>query len=197
MPSRLVGSQQRMFRRASAAAAALVLAAGIGAAMAPTASAAPVSSATAVHAAAPDAAYLVEPIYNLQSDLCLDIGANSAIQNTCDSSKPTQQWEIVPAATEHYYMLEDTNANCLGISGASTAQGAPAVITSCAATTNREWHIESIVISGTYEEVHFRNRNSNLCLTDDNGSMSPGNLVNQSTCTSDAATIWFESTDAF
>ena len=124
------------FRRTSAAVAGLVLATVMGAASAPAASAAPAVSQS------PAAEDLVYQLLNYGSyGLCLDIasGSNQSIVNTCnDMPDATQAWEFPGISPAPYVQIEDLNANCLGVEGASIAQGADVVITSCALTTNRK-----------------------------------------------------------
>lgn len=175
--------------RRVAAVAVVAVAAGIGVASAPVASAATTNSAS------PNIILYAEHIYNYRSDLCMDIrsGSNQAIQNKCvESPSPaTQVWET-PKNSAGYIILEDLHANCIGINGASKAQGAPAVITSCANTANRQWKVKDITtINGTQLD-ELVNRNSGLCLTDDHGSTAAGEELNQSTCTGNAAMLWFE-----
>ncbi|HUN30462.1 MAG TPA: RICIN domain-containing protein [Trebonia sp.] len=177
-------------RRASAVGAGLVLAAGLGAAAAPIASAAP--------AASPSPAVVIP--YQLQNygsyGLCLDTasGSNESIVNTCGylaDVPPTQAWSFEHISPSPYIQVEDLNGDCIGVEAASKAQGAEVVLTSCALTTNREWDPVYVkTVDGTYM-YEFVNRNSALCLTDDNDSDAPGHEVNQSTCTGNDAMLWY------
>lgn len=165
-----------LLRRGIAATAGLVLAAAIGLSTAPLASAAP-------------AGWL--EVTNWESKLCLDTPADyTALQEQCTGSL-TQYWDITNL--EIPILLEDGTGHCLGILDSSTAQGTDAVLTSCADTNNRMWMINPVGNStipgiGLY---HIVNVNSNLCLTDDNGSAAAGSHLNQSTCTDDDATLWY------
>lgn len=129
--------------------------------------------------------------------LCLDTPNNTAQMETCDIGSgdlnPTQFWTDpqVAAPDEGLNYLEDANGYCLGVEGSSDAQGAAVVLTSCASTPNRWWEIAYDTTIDGYDLYQIRNWNSNLCLTDDNGSTAVGTHVNQSTCTSDGATMWF------
>jgi hypothetical protein len=190
MLTRLGPLHRHMSRRTSAVVAGLVLAAGIGAASAPIASAATATSQS------PASIVGVYQLYNYGSyGLCLDIasGSNQSIVNTCDYMpvRATQAWEFPPISASPYVHIEDVNHNCLGVEGNSVAQGALVVITSCALTTNREWdpvYVKTVYGTAMYE---FVNRNSGLCLTDDNDSDLPGHKVNQSTCTRNDAMLWY------
>jgi Ricin-type beta-trefoil lectin domain len=180
----------RIPRRTSTVVAGLVLAAGMGTASAPVASAATPATSQLPAAVVP------YQVMNYGSyGLCLDIasGSNQAIVNTCASSSvpPTQAWEYEHISPSPYIQIEDLNSNCLGVWGASKAQGANVVITSCALTANREWDPVYVkTVYGTYM-YEFVNRNSGLCLTDDNDSNVPGHKVNQSTCTKNDAMLWY------
>jgi hypothetical protein len=177
-------------RRASAAVAGLVIAAGLGAASAPVASAAPVASQATAATTVP------YQVLNYGSyGLCLDIasGSNQAIVNTCayQNIPATQAWEFEHVSPSPYVQITDLNGNCLGVWNDSKAQGANVVITSCALTPNREWdpvYVKTVYGTFMYE---FVNRNSALCLTDDNDSNVPGHKVNQSTCTKNDAMLWY------
>jgi Ricin-type beta-trefoil lectin domain-like len=169
---RKLGSPTRSVRRMTAASAGLVLVIGVCVAAAPTASA---------------DVYLEYRVVNYESGLCLDIVSGKALQEGCSDSNA---WFFPPAAAAGYTMVEDLSDDCLGIEGASTAQGAPAVITSCAATANRQWLMDSFTDANGITVYEVISRNSDLCLTDDNGSKSAGGEINQSTCTGDGATLW-------
>jgi pectate lyase len=178
-----------MPRRTSAVVAGLVLAAGAGVASAPIASAAPATSQS-------PATVLFYQLLNYGSyGLCLDkaSGSGQSIVNTCanGSVPPTQAFTFRSISPSPYVQIENLNTNCLGVAGASIAQGANVVVTSCALTTNREWdpvYIKTVYGIYMYE---FINRNSGLCLTDDNDSDLPGHKVNQSTCTKNDAMLWY------
>jgi hypothetical protein len=182
--------RRHMPRRTSAVVAGLVLAAGTGVASAPIALAAPATSQS------PAAVFIAYQVLNYGSyGLCLDkaSGSGQSIVNTCanGSVPPTQAFEFKPISPSPYIQVENLNDNCLGVEGASIAQGANVVVTSCALTTNREWdpvYIKTVYGIYMYE---FVNRNSGLCMTDDNDSDVPGHKVNQSTCTKNDAMLWY------
>jgi hypothetical protein len=190
MRTRLSLLHRHLPRRTAMVVAGLALAAGIGTAAAPAASAAPAA------AQSPADIVGVYQLFNYGSfGLCLDIagGSNQAIVNNCDLMpvRATQAWEFPTSANPPYLRIEDTNHNCLGVEGNSTAQGAAVVITSCAATPNREWQIVDVKTVFGIDLYEFVNRNSGLCLTDDNDSDVPGHKVNQSTCHSNDAMLWY------
>jgi Ricin-type beta-trefoil lectin domain len=187
---------RHMPRRTSAVVIGLVLAAGIGTASAPIASAAPATSRSAARVVSPSQVIMSSQVVNFGSyGLCLDkaSGSNQSIVTTCAYMPipPTQAFSLEPVSPYPYIQIENLNHNCLGVEGDSIAQGAAVVVTSCALTKNREWDPVYIkTVNGIYM-FEFVNRNSGLCLTDDNDSDVPGHKVNQSTCTKADAMLWY------
>jgi hypothetical protein len=189
MLTRLGPLRRHTPHRTPAIVAVLVLTAGIGAASAP------VASAVSTPSQSPAVVAIPYQLLNYGSyGLCLDQahGSNQSIVNTCAYSPPaTQSWAFEPISPSPYIKIEDLNSNCIGVEGASIAQGADVVVTSCALTSNREWDPVYIkTVDGIYM-YEFVNRNSGLCLTDDNDSDVPGHKVNQSTCTKNDAMLWY------
>ena len=156
----------------------LVLAAGVGVATSPAASAGSV---------------LFYPLHNYNSDLCLGISGGTAtagspaIQWTCNLSK-TQSWGFPPTSNGYVNAVNLYNM-CLDVNGASKAAGASVIQWYCNGGANQQWYPKVI---RSYPFVYnLVNRNSGMCLDVNGASKAAGAAVIQWYCNGGTNQEWF------
>jgi arabinogalactan endo-1,4-beta-galactosidase len=87
-------------------------------------------------------------ISNLLSGLCLDISASAAVENTCATSTPSQEW-MFNSTTNGYYTIQNQAAGqpVLGIQG-TPAAGAQLNVSSAAGSQTQQWLLRPVFFRG-------------------------------------------------
>jgi Ricin-type beta-trefoil lectin domain-like len=149
------------------AAILLTAPAAIGATVAPSSAA-----TTATHASHPVASHPVATatrnaprigadttlgfVLNYNSGRCLGITGGEheapAVQFTCLSGHPDQQWHTGAANSAGYYQIVNGDGQCLGVQGGSTAQGARVYGWNCLGPSHPDqyWLYDGNITCGTY-----------------------------------------------
>ncbi|WP_238412033.1 pectinesterase family protein [Saccharothrix deserti] len=163
----------------SNAAAALVLAAGVVAAVSPAAHAAvPVSGTT----------YQVSVT---KSGKCLDVAAGSTVngglvqQWGCSGDK-WQQFTLNSAASGTYTLVNVNSGKCLDVPNGTTQSGVQLQQWSCSGASNQQWRLTASG-SGTYQII---NAASGLCLANKDASTDSGAPIIQESCTANTNKQW-------
>jgi hypothetical protein len=179
-------------RKLAHIAAAVVSTAALAVMLSPSAAgadaSAPAASAAGVSASAP--VVLFYHFMNFNSDLSLGTAGVGAVQKTYVQRELDELWSAtLPAPTRGYQTFENLNRKCLGIAGASRAQGARAVAWTCNNHRDQQW--KAIVISQPPAVYEFQNLNSGLCLSIAGASRRSGAAVIQRRCLRQLDQRWF------
>ncbi|MGH3166421.1 MAG: RICIN domain-containing protein [Trebonia sp.] len=131
---------------------------------------------------------------NFQSGICLDINSSGdVVQATCDgSASQNWQWGGIDISRGEYsfHQIINSNGECLGVSGDSTAEGARADVAACSGNADQYWEsltYFTICEQGETEYYLLENEASDYFLSVVGDSNSSGASVDleetQSGCT--------------
>ncbi|MFG2798345.1 RICIN domain-containing protein [Streptomyces pseudovenezuelae] len=115
---------------------------------------------------------------------------DNAGQETLDIRQVTfaAGWPVIagPLGASNNHLLNRNSGKCLQISGASTADGAVAVQSTCTGVSHQLWTRTAVI--GGY--VTFTNVRSGKCLEVAGASTANGAALDQATCTAVANQQW-------
>ncbi|WP_327188017.1 RICIN domain-containing protein [Streptomyces sp. NBC_01334] len=111
----------------------------------------------------------------------------TVVQQTANQSTSYQHWGAVPDGD--YYSFDSLVAGNLGIDGASTANGAAAIVATPSGDANQDW---LLAYNANYPDGTFQlyNKKSGKCLGIDGASTANGAQALQFTCDGSANQGW-------
>jgi V8-like Glu-specific endopeptidase len=133
------------------------------------------------------------------STLCVGVPGGSTAANTqlaqyhCDGRRGTtdnQYWKLDLISGDHYQVVNGKSGKCIGVDGASTANGARIAQYDCGSTTttgNQAWELEP-----QGEQFRLVNGKSGKCMTIDGASTAPDARLEQQPCNgADNQRFWY------
>jgi hypothetical protein len=128
-------------------------------------------------------------LFNFASALCAGVQGSSTASGAqiqqfyCDGrNQPndTQSWRLLGLGSGQFAFVNRNGSRCLGVDGASSADGALLKQFTCAAALNSNQAWTFVHTSGDFYQV--RNANSGKCMSVNAGSPNPGANLAQFTC---------------